>query len=135
MGRLKCLAALITALTVGAALGVGMAHGFGHIGWGIAGGGVVGVMAGMALRSGATVAAIVGGVLTVLTCVGVVAFEQRRRGVWPVTDETTIEQYGTGTMAAMRLGVILLPVVCVSSGLVAAIVSRLWRRMRAGGMP
>jgi hypothetical protein len=120
--------ALGCGFVAGLLLGVGMIGAFSHIKWAIFAGLAVGVASGLIVRSFAMLAALAGGIIAVVTCMSVVVLYQVRVGHWAITDEQTLEHYGSATQAVLRVGLILLPVVCVPCAASAVLASFVKRR-------
>jgi hypothetical protein len=117
-------------LVVGFLLGAGLNASYTHGKWPVLAGLVVGIVGALATRSYPVRVSLGASVLAVMTSVLMVVIHQRRIGYWPITNESTIEHYGTATMATMRLAVALLFLVCVPC-LVASGVAALARRRAA----
>jgi len=112
-------------------LGIGMIGSYAHIKWAIFAGLAVGVASGLAARPFpllAALAALAGGIVTVITCMSVIVIYQVHVGHWPIRDPETIAHYGSAEQAALRVGIILLPAVCGPCALVAALASYIKRR-------
>jgi hypothetical protein len=115
-------------VVIGLLLGTGMSGGYTHGRWAIIAGLVMGVIGALAARSYRVLVALGGGSVVVLASVVIIVLHQRRLGYWPITDETTIELYGTGMMATVRIAMVLWCLVCVPCGIAAAVTAFAKRR-------
>ena len=109
------------AVVVGILLGIGMTGNYTHGKWAVIAGIVVGVIGALASRSYRLLVALGGGSVAVIASVVTIVFHQRHLGYWPITDETTIELYGTATMATVRIAMILFSLVCVPCWIAASV--------------
>jgi hypothetical protein len=120
-------------VVVGLLLGAGINASYTHGKWPILAGILVGIVGALATRSHLVLVSLGAGAVVTFTSVAMVVIHQWRIGHWPIMDEFTIEHYGTATMAAMRLAVALLFLVCVPCLIAIAVAtfvgrfSRLWR--------
>jgi hypothetical protein len=107
------LVTAVCGLALGLLLGVGFNGSYTHGKWSALAGLVVGLVSALATRAHPVLVSLGAGLITMATSVTMVVIHQRSIGYWPITDESTIENYGTATMAAMRLAAALLFLVCV----------------------
>ena len=110
-------------LFVGVAIGIGNRNGYTHVIWPILAGIFIGLMTALAWRSHRLPAAFLGSLCGVIAGVLTVVIWQYHTGWWPITDEMTIQEYGSTAMAIRFITLDFAALVCIPSLAVAAIVA------------
>jgi len=118
---------IVCGLFIGVLLGIGLTGSYRHVMWPVIGGLVIGVLTALTTRSCSSLVALGGGIVAVIASGAVFAFHHFQTGIWPITDEVRIAQYGTTEMNVMRLAVFLFFLICGPCVVVSAAIA-VWRK-------
>jgi hypothetical protein len=117
----------VCSLFIGVLLGVSLTGSYRRVMWPVIGGLVIGILAAVTARSYSSLVALGGGIVAVIAAGVVFAFHHFQTGIWPITDEVRIAQYGTTEMNVMRLAVLSLFLICGPCAVVSAAIA-VWRK-------
>lgn len=109
-------------MLAGVLLGFGMMGDYTHFMWPLLAGLAIGVTGALTARSHPVFLSLLGGNIAVMASVITIVSLQHLRGRWPITDEWTIQHYGTTESAILKCGITLFVLILVPCFMAALIV-------------